>query len=64
MTIFIMAACVLHNFCLINDDFDEGYFLCDDDDDDDDDNDIDVDHSLRRVCRQVEQMRTHITNLL
>ena len=44
MTIFIMAACVLHNFCLINDDFDEAYFLCDDDD-------SDVDHSLRRVCR-------------
>ena len=61
MTIFIMAACVLHNFCLINDDFDEAYFLCDDDDDDDD---SDVDHSLGRVCRQAEQKRARITNLL
>ena len=57
MTIFIMAVCVLHNFCLINDDFDEAYFLCDDDD-------SDVDHSLGRVCRQAEQKRAHITNLL
>lgn len=56
MTIFIM-----HNFCFINDDFDEGYFLCDDDDDDD--NGIDVDRSFGRVCRQAEQKRTHITNL-
>ena len=48
--------------CLINDDFDEGYFLCDDDNDDDDDSD--VDHSSVRVCRKVEQKRAHITNLL
>lgn len=54
MTIFIMAACVLHNFYLINDDFDEGYFLCDEDDDDDNDKVINVDHSLGRVCRQAE----------
>ena len=61
MTIFIMATCVLDNFCLFNDDFDEAYFLCDDDDDDDD---SDVDHSLGRVCRQAEQKRARITNLL
>lgn len=30
----IMCACVLHNFCLLNDDFDDGYFLDDADDDD------------------------------
>ena len=30
----IMAACVLHNLCLLHDDFDEGYFLPNDDDDD------------------------------
>ena len=60
MTIYIMAACVLHNFCLINDDFDEGYFLCGDDDDDDND----VDHSLGRVCRQAERKRAHTTNML
>lgn len=29
-----MAACVLHNFCLIHDDFDDNYFLPDDDIDD------------------------------
>lgn len=33
----IMAACVMHNFCLIYDDFDESYFLpnCGEDDDND-----------------------------
>ena len=62
MTIYIMAACVLHNFCLINDDFDEGYFLWDDDDDYDDDSD--VDHSLGRLSKQAEQKRGLITNLL
>ena len=29
-----MSACVLHNFCIFHDDFDDGYFLEDDDDDD------------------------------
>lgn len=28
----ITAACVLHNMCLLHDDFDERYFLHDDDD--------------------------------
>ena len=58
-----MAACVLHNFCLVHDDFDEGYFLDGDDDDDDEGN---VDHSLLngRVCRLAEQKRAHIANLL
>ena len=53
MTVHIMAASALHNFCLINDDFDEEYFLCNNDDDDDDDSDID--HFLGRVCRKAEQ---------
>ena len=35
----IMSACVLHNFCLLNDDFDDGYFLDGGDDDDDDGDD-------------------------
>ena len=30
----IIAACVLHNMCLLHDDFDESYLLHDDDDDD------------------------------
>lgn len=37
----IMSACVLHNFCLLNDDFDEGYFLDCGDGADDDDGEID-----------------------
>ena len=32
----IIAACVLHNFCLLHDDFDDGY-MCDDNDGDEDD---------------------------
>lgn len=67
MTMQIMAACVLHNFCLLHDDFDEGYFLDDDDDDaDDSDDDGDVHHSLvnGRVCRLAEQKRAHLANLM
>lgn len=30
----IMCACVLYNFCFLNNDFDDGYFLNDDDDED------------------------------
>ena len=33
----ILSSCVLHNYCLLKDDFDEGYFLDNNDDDDDDD---------------------------
>ena len=33
----IMSACVLHNFCLLHDDFDDSYFLDHDDGDDGDD---------------------------
>ena len=29
----IISACVLHNFCLLNDDYDENYYLDIDDDD-------------------------------
>ena len=31
---FIMSACVVHNFCLLHDDFDYSYFLDHDDGDD------------------------------
>ena len=34
----IMSACVLHNFCLLNDDFNDSYFLDHHDGDDGDDN--------------------------
>ena len=38
----IIVACVLQNVCILNDDFDDGYFL---DDDDDGDGGIDDGHS-------------------
>lgn len=37
----VRAASVLHNFCLVNDDFDDNYFLADDDDGGDSDDDGD-----------------------
>ena len=39
MVLLIISACVLHNFCLIHDDFDEGYFGDDSDDESDDEGD-------------------------
>lgn len=33
MVHIILATCVLHNFCLLHDDFNEDYFLGDDGDD-------------------------------
>ena len=33
-TKLVMAACVMHNVCIIHDDFDESYFLPNDDDND------------------------------
>jgi len=36
MVKIIMSCFVLHNFCLLHDDFDDGYFLAGDDDDGDD----------------------------
>lgn len=35
----IVAACVLHNFCLLHDDFDDMYMHDGPEDDDDDDHD-------------------------
>lgn len=61
MTKIIMGACVLHNFALVHDDFDESYFLEDDDDNDDDD---------FSECdsfpgnRPAEQKRQHLLNLI
>ena len=37
MVHLILSSCVLHNYCLLKDDFDEGYFLDTNDGDDDDD---------------------------
>ena len=56
-----MCACVLHNFCLLNDDFDDGYFL---DDDDDGDCGIDDGHSAGRpgAPPAAEAKRVQLTN--
>ena len=39
MVHLILASCVLHNYCLLKDGFDDGYFLDNNDDDDNDDDD-------------------------
>ena len=56
-----MAACVLHNVCLLHDDFDESYFLHDDDDDDDDDDEGSDD---RRGDRAVQLKRNQLMNFV
>ena len=53
----IIAACVLHNFCLVHDDFDAGYML-DDDDDDHGDNQVPCPDG------RAEQKRTHLMNIV
>ena len=61
--LFIISTCVLHNFCLSHDDFDEGYFGNDSDDDDDDDDDGADGHAIA-LRRRAEQKRVHIMGLL
>lgn len=62
MTKIVMGACVLHNFTLLHDDFDERYFL---DDDDDDDNDSDDDgHDSACRDRTAELKRQHLSNVI
>ena len=66
MVLCIISICVLHNFCLTHDDFDEGYFGNDsdhDDEDDDDDNDG-GDGPGVALHRRAEQKRVHIMGLL
>ena len=54
----ITAACILHNYCLLHDDFDEGYFLPDvDDGGDGDDAEEQQDH-------RPEQKRVHLMNIV
>ena len=64
--LIIILACVLHNFCLIHDDFDEGYFGDqDEDDNDDDDDDDDGEHSLAQpLLRRAQLKRMHIRGML
>ena len=68
MVLCIISTCVLHNFCLTHDDFDEGYFGNDDDDDDDEDDDDDDndggDGPGIALRRRAEQKRVHIMGLL
>ena len=58
----ITAACVLHNFCLLHDDFDDGYFLPNGDDgcdggDDRDEQQEPPDHGAA-------QKRLHLMNIV
>ena len=63
ITKIIMGACVLHNFALVHDDFDESYFLEGDDYDDDDDNDLSGCDSFPRN-RPAEQKRQHLRKMV
>ena len=54
----IIAACVLHNFCLLHGDFDDGY-MCDDEYGDEDD---DPGHHL--PDGRAEKKRTHLMNIV
>ena len=56
LVLIIISACVLHNFCLIHDEFDEGYFG----DHDEDDGGHGLAHSL---LRRAQEKRMHITVL-
>ena len=60
MVKIIVGACVLHNFCLVNDDFDDVYFLDEEHDDDDDDDAIIHEHGNRTA----EQKRQHLVNIV
>lgn len=52
----IITACVLHNVCLLDDDFDEGYML-DNEEDDDNDNDNDNDNSAAGHSDRLAQQK-------
>lgn len=57
----IIAACVLHNYCLLHDDFDDVYFLTDDDDDDDEGSDND-DGNISAKQKRLHLMTLSILN--
>ena len=54
----IIAACVLHNFCLLHDDFDDGYMG------DDGNGDEDDDPGYHLPDGRAEQKRTHLMNVV
>ena len=71
MVHLILASCVLHNYCLVKDNFDEGYFLDNNDDDDDDDdgsNGSDASNDStpggRDGLRAAEDKRVQLMNIL
>ena len=60
-----MAACVLHNACLLHDDFDEGYMLDAEDEDnggDDGDDGNNRDSIQRNAAQNGDIKRSHLTN--
>ena len=63
----IISACVLHNICLLHDDFDPGYMLDDDGDDDDNDGDSSNSHdggSASGRDRQADLKRDNLKNII
>lgn len=63
----IISACVLHNICLLHDDFDSGYMLDDDGDDDDNDGDSSNSHdggSASGRDRQADLKRDNLKNII
>lgn len=60
-TTVIMAPCVLHNFCLIHDDFDEKYFSLEDED-----NNAGNDDGFRMggQQREAELKRNHLMHIV
>ncbi|XP_028402149.1 putative nuclease HARBI1 [Dendronephthya gigantea] len=63
MVEIIMGACVLHNLCLVNDDFDNIYFLDDETDDIDNDDDNNA-VGLEDGDRPAEQKRQHLVKIV
>ncbi|XP_068686411.1 putative nuclease HARBI1 [Montipora foliosa] len=64
MAKLIMAACVLHNFCLMLDDYDNGYFLPGDGNHDDEDDGGDGGLSAIQQQRIAERKRNHLMDVL
>ena len=59
-----MSACVLHNFCLLNDDFNDGYFLDHHDGDDGDDNSGPVVAHLEGGALAAQAKRVQLMNII
>ena len=57
IVLIIIAACDLHNVCLLHDDFDEGYMLDNEDETDDSGND---NGAARQNDRLAQQKRNHL----